>query len=308
MTDPNDPPMAGPGTEPGFTPSHVVPRDGMATWSAPDMARPSVPLDPLLPVQLVDRRGDWAHVLCSNGWAAWVDGRLLVSIPQSPPAAGQPLARTADPRPLLDRLEREVRRYRQATEELAAGADGEAFRQRTRGLRFGVVVDGEAVWLYDAQHERWCYSDGGALKTYAASHTPSSTPTPPGAEGPSETSSTPTPPGAEDPSAPPSAPSAPSAAAASGPEGRVAPEAPPPTQVIDQPEAEQPPPAAPPPTDTPAQPQPPPPTQVMDQPADQPEAEQPGVDDPAGTGRGVDDDGQGPRGGTHPPTRFGDVR
>jgi hypothetical protein len=163
-----------PVAEPGFRPSHVVPREGMATWSAPDGAQPSAPLDPLLPVELIDRRGDWARVLCSNGWSAWVDGRLLVSLPHGPPAAGQPLARTADPGPLLERVVREVGQYWQAVAELASGRmDAEEFGERTRGLRVGVVVDGEAVWLYDAQHERWCYCDGVSLKTYATVRGPS---------------------------------------------------------------------------------------------------------------------------------------
>ncbi|MER7161963.1 hypothetical protein ABT380_26095, partial [Streptomyces lydicus] len=69
-------------TAPEFAPSHVVPPEGMATWSAPDSSLPSSPLDPLLPVQVIDRRGDWALALCSNGWAAWVDGRLLLAVPR----------------------------------------------------------------------------------------------------------------------------------------------------------------------------------------------------------------------------------
>ena len=88
-------------TAPEFLPSHVVPPEGMATWTAPDTTRPTAPLDPLLPVQIIERRGDWARALCSNGWSAWVDGRLLLSVPHEPPAAAQPAARTADPRPLL---------------------------------------------------------------------------------------------------------------------------------------------------------------------------------------------------------------
>ncbi|WP_374118078.1 hypothetical protein [Streptomyces sp. RKAG337] len=159
---------------PDFLPTHVVPPEGLMTWSAPDATQPSGPLDPLLPVQVVDRRGDWALALCSNGWSAWVDGRLLLSVPHGPPAAGQPSARTADPRPLLATVEAEVGRYRRLIEELAAGQlDGEEFRERTRGMRSGVVVDGEAVWLYDARHERWCYCDGVSLRTFAASQRPS---------------------------------------------------------------------------------------------------------------------------------------
>ncbi|MFF5503530.1 hypothetical protein [Streptomyces roseolus] len=152
-----------------FRPTHVVPRGGLSTWQAPDPAYPTVPLDAFLPVRLMERAGDWGRVLCSNGWSAWVDARLLVAVPDDPPAAGSALSRTADPRPLIARAEDAVGRYRRAVEELAAGrADGETFRRRTRGLRVGMVVDGESVWLYDAEHERWVHSDGAGLTTYAA--------------------------------------------------------------------------------------------------------------------------------------------
>ncbi|WP_318198328.1 hypothetical protein [Streptomyces sp. MCL20-2] len=154
---------------PEFRPTHVVPPDGLPAWESPDVARPTDPLDALLPVELRDRRGDWAYVACSNGWSAWVDGRLLVSVPRTPPAPGAPMARTADPRPLLARAEESLSRYRRAAQDLAEGrSDGEGFRQRTRGLRVGMVVDGESVWLYDAEHERWVFCDGARLSTYAA--------------------------------------------------------------------------------------------------------------------------------------------
>ncbi|MFD3534065.1 hypothetical protein [Streptomyces sp. NPDC058664] len=159
---------------PDFRPTHVVPRDGLAAWEAPDPALPTVPLDAFLPVRLEERAGDWGRILCSNGWTAWVDARLLVSVPDDPPAAGLPLTRTADPRPLIARAEDALGRYRRAAEELGAGRlDGERFRLRTRGLRVGMVVDGESVWLYDAEHERWVYCDGVGLSTYAASAAPS---------------------------------------------------------------------------------------------------------------------------------------
>ncbi|MFE7483937.1 hypothetical protein [Streptomyces sp. NPDC057552] len=154
---------------PEFRPTHVVPPDGLDAWETPDAARPTDPLDGLLPVRLVDRRGDWAYVVCSNGWAAWVDGRLLVSVPKDPPAPGQPLARTADPRPLLARAEEALNQYRHAAQDLAEGrSDGEGFQRRTRGMRVGMIVDGESVWLYDAEHERWVFCDGTQLSTYAA--------------------------------------------------------------------------------------------------------------------------------------------
>lgn len=158
---------------PDFHPTHIAPRDGLPTWSAPDLSRPSPPLDPLLPVQLLDRRGDWSRVLCSNGWSAWVDGRLLITVPQGPPATGGPMSRTADPRPLLAQAERALGRYREMVEELASGrADGETFSRSMRGVRIGAVVDGDAVWLLDAEHDRWCYCDGARLTTFAAVQAP----------------------------------------------------------------------------------------------------------------------------------------
>ncbi|MFD9460630.1 hypothetical protein [Streptomyces sp. NPDC060027] len=160
-------------TSPGFRPTHVVPQDGLPAWETPDPSRPTVPLDALLPVELVDRLGDWGRVLCANGWSAWVDGRLLISVPQGPPLASSPLARTADPRPLLARVEEALAAYRKAAEELASGQlDGEGFAARTEGHRIGVVVDGESLWLYDGEHERWVYCDGTRLSTFATERTP----------------------------------------------------------------------------------------------------------------------------------------
>ncbi|MGX1852453.1 hypothetical protein [Streptomyces sp. NPDC055299] len=243
-------------TSPDFLPSHVVPPEGMATWSAPDSTRPASPLDPLLPVQVIDRRGDWALALCSNGWSTWVDGRLLLSVPREPPAAAQPAARTADPRPLLGAVEGELTRYRHLVEELAAGQlDGESFARRTRGNRLGVVVDGDAVWLYDARHERWCYCDGVSLQTYAVASKPSSRP---GRQSPAEPGS-----GARDE---PDGPDGPQAAAG-GPGATADPAV---TAAPAGPEPAAPRPAAPEPPPGPAPPdgQPPPPdpdrTRAMD--------------------------------------------
>ncbi|WIY74571.1 hypothetical protein [Streptomyces anulatus] len=208
---------------PAFRPTHVVPPDGLPAWESPDVARPTDPLDALLPVELRDRRGDWAYVACSNGWSAWVDGRLLVSVPQPPPAAGQPLARTADPRPLLARAEESLNRYRRAAQDLAEGrSDGEGFRQRTRGLRVGMVVDGESVWLYDAEHERWVYCDGTRLSTYAAQAGP-------GAAGPASGEAE-----APAPASAPAPPPAPAPAPAAEPPRMVAGEEPDPepTRVV----------------------------------------------------------------------------
>ncbi|MET9935447.1 hypothetical protein, partial [Streptomyces sp. NPDC006324] len=226
---------------PDFRPTHVVPRDGLPAWEAPDPGFPTAPLDAFLPVRLEERSGDWGRIQCSNGWTAWVDARLLVSVPDDPPAAGRPLTRTADPRPLIARAEDALGRYRRAAEELGAGRlDGEAFRLRTRGLRVGMVVDGESVWLYDAEHERWVYCDGAGLSTYAAGSAPSVTASPPvvggtpsgePAERPADDGHEPTRvvPAGHDPTgvASPVDRVAPEPAGPSGP--------PPPTQVVEQP-------------------------------------------------------------------------
>ncbi|MFD7554965.1 hypothetical protein ACFV9E_10580 [Streptomyces sp. NPDC059835] len=161
-----------------FNPTHVVPQEGMPAWESPDATRPTVPLDPFLPVQLLSRSGDWGEVLCANGWSAWVDGRLLVAVPQPPPTVGgSPPARGEDPRPRLARSTQTVERYRRAVEELASGRiDAEAFRRSVRGLRAGIVLDGESVWLYDEATGRWLYGDGTHLSTYAVAAGPGASP------------------------------------------------------------------------------------------------------------------------------------
>jgi hypothetical protein len=45
-----------------FAPTHTVPPQGMQAWAAPD------------PSGAVVAR---AHILCSNGWTGWVDGRII---------------------------------------------------------------------------------------------------------------------------------------------------------------------------------------------------------------------------------------
>ncbi|MCK8679275.1 hypothetical protein [Streptomyces lichenis] len=174
MTDSAEPGGAAGDSLRDFRPSHVVPADGLPAWEAPDPARPTVPLDPFLPVRLVDRVGDWGQVLCSNGWAAWVDGRLLVAVPSAPPVAGRPMGTADDPRPLLARTEEELGRYRRAVEDLAAGrSDGEMFARRTEGLRFGLVASGGALWVFDTGQDRWLYCDGAGLSPYATADAPS---------------------------------------------------------------------------------------------------------------------------------------
>ncbi|MFD6939564.1 hypothetical protein ACFWAP_25880 [Streptomyces goshikiensis] len=165
--------MTNPGEFADFRPTHVVPQEGLPAWEEPDTSRPTTPLDAFLPVQLRSRRGEWAEILCANGWSAWVDGRLLVAVPQPPPTGGRPLARTEDPRPLLSLTAEALDRYRRAAEALGSGQlDAEGFRSATRGVRAGMVLDGEAVWLYDEASGRWLFGDGIRLTTYAVAQAP----------------------------------------------------------------------------------------------------------------------------------------
>ncbi|WAX81533.1 FHA domain-containing protein [Streptomyces sp. KMM 9044] len=110
--------------------------------------------------------------------ATYTDGHLLVAVPQDPPAPEAPLSRTADPRPLLTRAEEVLAGYRAAVEARAGGLDGEGFRVRTRGLRVGLVVDGESLWFYDSDHGRWIYTDGTRLHIYAVDEPPRATEAP----------------------------------------------------------------------------------------------------------------------------------
>src|ERR1700730_9100888 len=84
--------MASSGQQPAgqgaWTPTHQSPQTGMPAWASPDpRAAPVAALDPWLQVQLLERSGDWGHVLCSNGWSAWVDVRLLLPLPGIPASA-----------------------------------------------------------------------------------------------------------------------------------------------------------------------------------------------------------------------------
>ncbi|MFJ9696005.1 hypothetical protein [Kitasatospora sp. NPDC101183] len=170
-----------------FRPSHVAPPGGMAGWAAPDPARLSARLDELLPVRVLARQGDWAQVLCSNGWTTWVDGRLLVVLPQPPPEAGGDPAPGTDPRAALAEAEAAVARYRALLDALASGGlDEAAFREQTRGLRVGLVLDGPRLWVFDPVRDGWSYGEGLQSQPYAAAPAPAdpSAPSAPSAAAP----------------------------------------------------------------------------------------------------------------------------
>ncbi|MFH1475475.1 MAG: PrsW family intramembrane metalloprotease [Chloroflexota bacterium] len=72
---PPPPPPAGP----TWAPTHRVPDEGMAAWSAPDPTLPPiVTLGGRLELVVAERAGDWARVVAVNTWTGWVDGRRLV--------------------------------------------------------------------------------------------------------------------------------------------------------------------------------------------------------------------------------------
>lgn len=61
-----------------WAPTHTVPDGGVLAWPAPDPdAQPISRVDPGVPLRVVERKGAWANVIASNGWAGWVDGRAL---------------------------------------------------------------------------------------------------------------------------------------------------------------------------------------------------------------------------------------
>jgi hypothetical protein len=66
------------GSAPAWNPTHRAPDAGMPAWAAPDPGGvPVARIDPRVELQLLERAGDWAHIVCSNGWSAWVNGRAI---------------------------------------------------------------------------------------------------------------------------------------------------------------------------------------------------------------------------------------
>jgi|SRR5581483_3911617 len=69
-----EPPQPG-----GWHPTHVAPSGGTQAWATPDPDGPVIAtLDPGVEVHVLERRGNWAHIICYNDWDAWVNGRTLV--------------------------------------------------------------------------------------------------------------------------------------------------------------------------------------------------------------------------------------
>ena len=91
-----------------FRPTHLVPEDGVPAWAAPDPTAPVVAtLEPGVEVEVIEHQGDWAHIVCANGWSGWVDERSLVPAGPAPEVPGSPAAPPVDaagptPKAVLD--------------------------------------------------------------------------------------------------------------------------------------------------------------------------------------------------------------
>lgn len=61
--------------------THLIPQGGLRAWDTPDPAKaPITEVAAGLEVQVVEQQGAWARVVFSNGWSAWVDGRVLKEV------------------------------------------------------------------------------------------------------------------------------------------------------------------------------------------------------------------------------------
>jgi hypothetical protein len=76
-TTPATPSVADAAPASGWSPTHVVARRADA-WAQPDPAGPRAgTVRRRVPVQVTERRGDWARVVAENGWSGWIDSREL---------------------------------------------------------------------------------------------------------------------------------------------------------------------------------------------------------------------------------------
>jgi hypothetical protein len=84
------------GNTPRWRPTHLVPAAGLPAWAAPGAAGVPVALiDAGVELQLIERAGKWAHIVCSNGWSGWVDGEAITGL--QPPVPLAPLPQVARP-------------------------------------------------------------------------------------------------------------------------------------------------------------------------------------------------------------------
>jgi hypothetical protein len=127
----------------------MAPEQGLRTWATADTSQPTAAISGGLEVQLAERQGAWARIVCSNGWSTWVDGRELIDV----------VAMRSMAEALIDRLDAAVREYQQVVTEAAEQRIDQAEFKR-RAFHAGMIVsDGEA-WFFDLPNARWCRYDG----------------------------------------------------------------------------------------------------------------------------------------------------
>jgi hypothetical protein len=133
----------------GFVPTHLAPPEGLRTWAAPDGNQPTAAIPAGMDVQLAEQQGDWARVVCSNGWSAWVDGRQLIDMGPARAAAES----------VIDRLSAAVQQYAQVIDDAAAQRIDDA-EFRRRAFEAGMIVGDGEDWFLDLPNARWCRYDG----------------------------------------------------------------------------------------------------------------------------------------------------
>ena len=142
-----------------FVPTHEVPDEGMSAWREPDPNQsPVATLDPGLEVRRAEQREDgWAHIVCSNDWDAWVDGRRLVALEHS-------VGRGDDG--LVGELNAALVAYQRLIDDHEAGRlDDDAFHRQA--LKTALIVRDTDAWLLDLASERWWRYDGVGLSSVA---------------------------------------------------------------------------------------------------------------------------------------------
>jgi hypothetical protein len=73
-----------------WSPTHVTPPAGAPAWAQPDPALPPMLMIPgNVEVVLEQRAGDWAQIRTANGFAGFVDARILVPKPSGSAWMGQ---------------------------------------------------------------------------------------------------------------------------------------------------------------------------------------------------------------------------
>src|SRR5882724_7659055 len=64
----------------------TAPAEGLLAWTSPDASvAPAARVEARVEMRLLERRGDWGFVECTNGWRGWVDARGLRPVRRGSP-------------------------------------------------------------------------------------------------------------------------------------------------------------------------------------------------------------------------------